>query len=153
MISKDMYAVLQQIPQYPNTTTLDVLHEALSLDISHLNQLLDEAIKCKYIRVKDRSTLAGLSGVKVFLSESGQIAIEEYARNEIEQDISNESLKVSQAAAKASEESVRIAQESLNIARAAKWAAVASAIAAFATLLCQIPQLIQAIKALIIPVQ
>ena len=132
MISKDMSLVLSKIPRSPQTTTLIELQSADIMNISLLSDLLQEAIDCRYVVVKNHTPYSDVTNVKVYLAESGQIALEEFEQAE--------------QSRKMADESMRIAKESLKVAKAAKWAAIASAVAAGAALLSQIPEIVETLR-------
>ena len=138
MISKDMSLMLSKIPRAPQTTTLVELQSAGIMNISLLADLLQEAMDCRYVIVKNHTPYSDVTNVKVYLAESGKIALEEFEQAEQSRKIADESMK--------------IARESLEVAKAAKWAAIASAVAAGAALLAQMPEIMEILQGLFPPV-
>lgn len=77
MISRDMYRLLKQFPQWPDNTTLERIGIFPLIDKYHRLGLLMEAKKRGLVGCngKEEDNTAGF-----YLSESGREAIEEYKR-------------------------------------------------------------------------
>ena len=80
MISKQMYKILKKIPRHPKRMTFKEISDKKFMDISLLWSLLEEAIDCRYIVFSGRNAVSDLSRSSFYLTEEGQIAIEEYKR-------------------------------------------------------------------------
>lgn len=80
MISKQMYKILKKIPRHPQRMTFKEISDKKLLDISLLWSLLEEAIDCRYIVFSGRNAVSDLSRSSFYLTEEGQIALEEYKR-------------------------------------------------------------------------
>lgn len=79
MISKQMYGLLTEIPHSPITTSFQEIADKQILDISLLKNLLNNAVENKYIAYPSRvSPYNDILTTNFSLTESGQIAIEEY---------------------------------------------------------------------------
>ena len=79
MISKQMYRLLTEIPHAPITTSFQEIADKKILDISLLKTLLNDAVKNKYIAYPSRvNPYSDILTTSFSLTESGQIAIEEY---------------------------------------------------------------------------
>ncbi len=79
MISKQMYRLLTEIPHSPITTSFQEIADKQILDISLLKNLLNNAVENKYIAYPSRvSPYNDILTTNFSLTESGQIAIEEY---------------------------------------------------------------------------
>ena len=135
MISEPTYHVLKNIPRTPQKTSLNDLHEICGIDVSLLSEILIDAESRNIIQFKHKDPYGGVRGnlqrnAAFFLTEAGQVAIEEY---------------------RYAEQSRKIADESLNVAKAAKRAAIASAVAAGAALLAQIPEIVEILRSFLPP--
>ena len=80
MISKQMYKILKKIPRHPQRMTFKEISDKKFMDISLLWNLLEEAIDCHYIVFSGRNAVSDLSRSSFYLTEDGQIALEEYKR-------------------------------------------------------------------------
>ena len=80
MISKQMYKVLKKIPRHPQRMTFKEISDKKLMDISLLWSLIEEAIDCQYIAFSGRNAVSDLSRSSFYLTEEGQIALEEYKR-------------------------------------------------------------------------
>ena len=80
MISKHMYKIPKRIPRHPQRMTFKELSDKKLLDISLLWSLLEEAIDCRYIVFSGRNATSDLSKSSFYLTEEGQIALDEYKR-------------------------------------------------------------------------
>ena len=80
MISKQMYKILKKIPRHPQRMTFKEISDKKFMDISLLWNLLEEAIDCHYIVFSGRNAVSDLSRSSFYLTEEGQIALEEYKR-------------------------------------------------------------------------
>ena len=79
MISKQMYRLLTEIPHSPITTSFQEIADKQILDISLLKNLLNNTVENKYIAYPSRvSPYNDILTTNFSLTESGQIAIEEY---------------------------------------------------------------------------
>lgn len=86
MISKNTYRVLKAIPLHPETITLNQLHQAQSIlnksiNISLLVSIIENGLDNKFIGCKHWTPGADIHNLKLFRTEDGQIALEEYKRN------------------------------------------------------------------------
>lgn len=74
-----MYGLLTEIPHSPITTSFQEIADKQILDISLLKNLLNNAVENKYIAYPSRvSPYNDILTTNFSLTESGQIAIEEY---------------------------------------------------------------------------
>ena len=80
MISKKMYKVLKKTPRHPQRITFKEISDKKLMDISLLWSLIEEAIDCQYIAFSGRNAVSDLSRSSFYLTEEGQIALEEYKR-------------------------------------------------------------------------
>ena len=78
MISKDMYNVLKRIPRAPKKTAYFKLVETKRIDTDLLFDMLEEAIKQRYIIFAEKQEYNFIALSDVCLTESGKIAMEEY---------------------------------------------------------------------------
>ena len=79
MISKQMYKVLKEVPHSPATTTFADMEKKKIADINLLKDLLRNALENNYIAFSFRNNpYNDILSSKFSLTESGQIAIEEY---------------------------------------------------------------------------
>ena len=80
MISKNMYRVLKRIPQYPETVSLAQLQQdrKIRLNLSLLSSIIEDALDCHYIITKRRTATDNITTLQLYISECGQVAIEEY---------------------------------------------------------------------------
>ena len=77
MISKKMYKVLKKTPRHPQRITFKEISDKKLMDISLLWSLIEEAIDCQYIAFSGRNAVSDLSRSSFYLTEEGQIALEE----------------------------------------------------------------------------
>ena len=78
MISKQMCAILKEIPHSPTTTTFTDMSAKKLLDVNLLMDLLSNALENKYIAYAFRNPYNNLKKDAFSLTELGQIAIEEH---------------------------------------------------------------------------
>lgn len=80
MISKNMYKVLKVVPHAPDATDYNKLCEKNIHNKTLLLNLLDEAMNKKFIDLKFPDTTKNTENrfVNFYLTEAGQISIEEY---------------------------------------------------------------------------
>ena len=78
MISKTMYKLLRKIPHSPSGTTFADLANKNIMDINLLNDLLKDANNNNYIAFSAHMPYNDLKRSKFCLTETGQVAIEEY---------------------------------------------------------------------------
>ena len=75
-----MYKVLKKTPRHPQRITFKEISDKKLMDISLLWSLIEEAIDCQYIAFSGRNAVSDLSRSSFYLTEEGQIALEEYKR-------------------------------------------------------------------------
>lgn len=79
MISDNMNKVLKNIPYSPNKTDLKNLSKKNILDINLLASILNEAVEYGYIQFCDKiNPYRNVNKNTFYLTEAGQVAIEEY---------------------------------------------------------------------------
>ena len=79
MISKQMYNILKHIPHSPESTTFKEMDSKKLVDICFLKDLLNDAKNNNYIAFPIRNNLYNdILTTNFSLTESGQVAIEEY---------------------------------------------------------------------------
>ena len=80
MISKQMYKILQKIPHSPERITLKELRKKVKIDVSVMWSILEDAMNCNYIVYASRNPYNDIQQSPFYLTEAGQIEIEEYGR-------------------------------------------------------------------------
>ena len=80
MISKQMYKILKKIPHSPERITLKELREKVKIDVSLMWNILEDAMDCNYIVYASRNPYNDIKQSPFYLTEAGQIEIEEYGR-------------------------------------------------------------------------
>ena len=74
MISKEMYKILKKIPGSPKRITLKELREKVNIDVSHMWDMLEDAMACNYIVFASRNPHSNVNMSPFYLTEAGSKA-------------------------------------------------------------------------------